>query len=421
MTAFGQVQFASLNDVFAYADKHSIPGRQKNLQASISDQDVAVARTGLLPKITAFGTAEYAPILATQVIPESAFGGQAGKFRKVQFGMPWNFSSGLEFSMPVINLEKWAQLEKARLQAVEASWGQKTKIESLRIQLTQWYYQALLAKQMIHINAENIKVVSELMRILEQRKQNGVLDPADYNRFRNLQFTVETAQLDYQKLLNQAMITLHYLLTMPEGTAFYLTDSVMNFSWSLYEHGEINITNRAAWQESMGKVSVARQSIVESRKASLPKLSLASRYGYNWQMNNSQNVHFDVNTIGLRLDYTLFNGGYHRKQQKRSELLLQYAELQKMQTESTLTQQHAEWKIAYKNAFAKHKILEQKKVVATDNLRIARLNIKEGVMEFDTFNNIFTEYVRAQIEALQNLSDGLVYHLLITHNFSVNE
>ena len=92
-----------------------------------------------------------------------------------------------------------------------------------------------------------------------------------------------------------------------------------------------------------------------------------------------------------------------------------------MQTESTLTQQHAEWKIAYKNAFAKHEILKQKKVVATDNLRIARLNIKEGVMEFDTFNNIFTEYVRAQIEALQNLSDGLVYHLLITHNFSVNE
>ena len=62
-------------------------------------------------------------------------------------------------------------------------------------------------------------------------------------------------------------------------------------------------------------------------------------------------------------------------------------------------------------------ILEDKVANAKDNLRIARLNTKEGVMEFDEFNNIFLEYNRARMEYLQNLADGILYHLLSTQKF----
>ena len=70
----------------------------------------------------------------------------------------------------------------------------------------------------------------------------------------------------------------------------------------------------------------------------------------------------------------------------------------------------------YKTAFTKKDILKEKVAAATDNLRIARLNLKEGVMEFDAFNNIFSEYTRAQIEELQNLADGIVYNVFLTNN-----
>ena len=94
-------------------------------------------------------------------------------------------------------------------------WTQKAKLENLHIAIAQWYYHALVAKEMMRLNAENIKVVDELMRILEERKKNGILDPADYNRSKNLQLSVETAHQDYKKLWEQAIITLRSLLNIP--------------------------------------------------------------------------------------------------------------------------------------------------------------------------------------------------------------
>ena len=81
-----------------------------------------------------------------------------------------------------------------------------------------------------------------------------------------------------------------------------------------------------------------------------------------------------------------------------------------------LIQQQQEWWNHYKSALSKKRVLENKVLTATDNLRIARLNLGEGVMEFDEFNNIFAEFTRAQMEQLQNLSDGIVFHLLLTSN-----
>ena len=411
-----QVHFFSIDEVLKYADRNSTVARQGNIQRAMNDEDLGIVRAGLLPKVNVFGTAEYAPILASQVIPESIFGGQDGKFRTVQFGMPWNFSTGVELSIPVVNFEKWAQLRKAKLQSVETSWSQKAKLENLHIQITQWYYQALVAKEMIRMNAANIQVVNELMRILEERKRNGVLDPADYNRSRYLQMNVESAQRDYEKIWNQSLINLRSLLNIPATVSFELKDSIGTFEWRLGEYTSTKIDHRPGWNEAIAKTGVAKQYIHESKKAALPKLSLSGRYLHNWQMNSSQNIHFDVNTIGVRLDYTLFNGGYHRRQQKKADLLLQSAYIQQQQTESLLIQQQQEWLNSYTTASAKQSILQAKVNTATDNLRIARLNLKEGVMEFDAFNNIFSEYTRAQMEQLQNLADGVLYRLLITNN-----
>lgn len=412
-----QVHFSNINEVLIYADKNSTVARQGHIRQAVSEEDLLIVRAGLLPKLNTYGTAEYAAILPTQVIPESAFGGQSDKFRSVQFGMPWNFSAGVELSIPLVNLEKWAQLTKARLQSVETAWSRKAMLENLHLQITQWYYRALVSKEMIQLNTENIQVVNELMRILEERKTNGILDPADYNRSKNLQLNVETAQRNYEKAWNECLINLRSLLNIPPSVDFELRDSIVGFEWPLNDYNSGKIDHRPAWNEVKVRTEVARQYLIESKKAALPKLSLSSRYVYNWQMNSRQNIHFDVGTIGLRLDYTLFNGNYYRRQQKKAGLLLESAYIQQEQTQSGLIQQQQEWWNNYTSALAKRNIIQAKVITATDNLRIARLNLKEGVMEFDAFNNIFSEYTHARMEQLQNLSDGILYHVMITSNF----
>jgi hypothetical protein len=83
------------------------------------------------------------------------------------------------------------------------------------------------------------------------------------------------------------------------------------------------------------------------------------------------------------------------------------------QTANELNRQQAEWWNSYKSALKRQDMYTQKLSVAKDNLHIAQLNMKEGVMEFEEFNNIFQEYNKARIDYLQNYTDGIVYQLLL--------
>jgi outer membrane protein TolC len=132
---------------------------------------------------------------------------------------------------------------------------------------------------------------------------------------------------------------------------------------------------------------------------------------------NDQYIHFPFSNVGLRLDFPIFQGNYYRTNQQRSELQVQLAQTTQQQTANELTHQQTEWWNNYQAAVKKHDLLKQKLEAVTDNLRIARLNLNEGVMEFDEFNEIFREYSRAKIEDLQNTNDGIVYWYLLTQKW----
>lgn len=413
--ADAQVRFSSLDEMIQFADKNSLIARQSKLQQEISHQDEAINKSGLLPKVNVFGTADYYPIITSQVIPEALFGGSPDKFRKVQFGLPLSFSSGVEVTFPVINFEKWEQLKRFRLQSQQTNWNSKVNMESLRIQLTQWYYQHLLIKELVKLNNSNQEVVDELLRIMEQRKSNGVLNPADYNRSKNLQLDIQSAGVEYEKNYNQSMLVLKQLLNLPDTTVLQFTDSIAASGWQLAPQ-QSAVTDRPAWKEAAAKIAVAEQQLKETQKAALPKIALSSKYTYQWQMKPSENQHinFDYSSIGLRLDFPIFQGNFYRASAKKNDSQLQLAKTASQQTANDLAKQQSEWWNNYNAAVKKNALLQRKYEVSTDNLRIAQLNMKEGVMEFEEFNNIFQEYNKARVDYLQNVNDGIVYRLLLT-------
>ncbi|MBS1565245.1 MAG: TolC family protein [Bacteroidetes bacterium] len=417
-SAEGQLRFGSLQELLQYADKNSLVSRQSALQTSISRKDEAINKSGLLPKVNVFGTADYYPIITTQVIPAVIFGGPADKYTKVQFGLPYSFSSGVELTMPVLNPEKWEQLKRYRLQSQQADWTAKTDKENLQIQLTQYYYQALLSAELVKLGHSNEQIMDELMGLLAKRKSNGVLNPADYNRSRNLQLDVQSAGVEYDKSYTQAIIVLHQLLNIPDSLPIVLGDTLAAAQWQETPQA-VSVTARPGWKQAEAAVAVAEQQKKESQKAALPKLSLNAKYTYQWQMKPSadQHVSFDYSNVGMRLDFPLFQGNYYNASRQKSGQQWELAKLNQQQTADQLTRQQSEWWNGYNAARKKDALFRAKVLVAEDNLRIAQLSMKEGVMEFDEFNNIFREYNKAKMDLLQNSSDGIVYQLLLTQKW----
>ncbi len=416
--ATAQLHFGSLQELLQYADKNSLVTQQARLQQSISRKDEAINKSGLLPKVNLFGTADYYPIITSQVIPESVFGGPADKFTKVQFGLPYSFTSGIELTLPAINFEKWEQLKRFRLQSLQTDWAAKASRDSLRIQLTQWYYQTLLAAELVKLNLLDKEVTDTLMDLMDKRKKNGVLNPADYNRSKNLQLDIASAGVESEKSYTQSIIVLHQLLNLPDSMPLALQDSIASVYWQAVTDA-VPPEQRPAWGQAEAAVAVAGQQVRESLKAPLPKIAFNAKYTYQWQLKPStdQHVNFDYSNIGLRLDFPLFQGSFYHASRQKSEQQWQLAKLGRQQTINTLARQQSEWWNSYNAALKKDALLREKMAVATDNLRIAQLSMKEGVMEFEEFNNIFQEYNKAKMDYLQNTSDGIVYQLLLTQKW----
>lgn len=415
-TCFAQIEINNVEGLLRYADEHAVMARQAMLQPQIARQDIKIQASNLYPRINVFGTGDYYPLIPAQLIPAEIVGGEKGTYYKAQFGLPYVFIAGAELSIPVINLEKWTQLSKARAQYRQAEWSSKAALENFHIQLIQAYYQTLVAKEVLQLNKENEETAGELLRIMDERKTQGVVNPADYNRTQNLQLDVMTSGINSQRVLQQSENNLNTLLNVDSIT---FAETVSGFNWPMLQT-ETDAANRAGWKEADLKLDVARLALSESRKGGLPKLNLNSRYTYNYQTRfetNSPAVDFNSANVGLRLDMPIFQGNYYRSLQKKSKLQLEYAQLDQEHTRATLTQQQDDWFDLYKVAFSKKTVLEQKMKNSSDNLRIARLSLKEHVMEFDEFNNIFLEYNRTKMEYLQNLADGILYYLLSTQNF----
>ncbi len=418
VSAIAQIKVGSLTSLIEYADKHAPLALQVNVSPKMSKQDVNMQASGLYPKVNVFGTGDYYPIIATQVIPAEVLGGQPGTYLKAQFGLPFVFAAGAELTMPVVNMGKWAQLSKAKSVYTQSQWSSKAALESFHIQLMQAYYQTLATKDVLSLNNENAETTAELTRIMADRYQNGVVNPADFNRTKNLDLDVKNAGYNYDKQLQQSYNNLGAMLNLKDDSLL-LSESLMDFKWPMLQQlGDA--TTRPGWKEAEAKLKTAEFALRESRTGGLPRMSLTSRYVYNMQSKfetSGSNVEFNTASVGIRVDFPVFQGLYYRSSINKSKLQLESARLEQARVQATLTQQQRDWFVLYQAAFNKHNSLQEKVQNASENLRIAKLNIKEGVMEFDEFNNIFTEYNRARMENLQNLADSILYYLLSTQNF----
>lgn len=412
-----QLQVNNIGELIRYADRNGPAAKQARLMPEIAQQDVRITRSGLYPRVNAFAQGDYYPILITQIIPGAAFGRPEGEVVKVEFGLPYTLQTGAEFSMPVVNLEKWAALKRSKAEYAEAQWGSKAALEDYHIQLTQAYYQVLANREVLRLNQENVTTTNELIRIMQDKLDAGVINPADFNRSKNLQLDVRTLDATYKRMLELSLNALKRLIAADDGIT--VNESIGDYEWPVIS-SPAAISNRAAWHEAGFKIRAAELSVAEASRGGLPRLGLAGRYTYNYQTKLQEDfdgVEFNMANVNMRLDVPLFQGNYYRALKKKSKLLLESAHYEQEATTAELTQQQSDWFVQYTTAFNKNAELKQKVETTRENLQIANLSLKEGVMEFDQYNEIFREYNRAKIEYLQNLADGILYHLLSTQQF----
>lgn len=422
-SGIAQTQLTSLKQTLDLAKQNNLNLQSAQMGEHLAKVDQLLSVSQLMPRVSAGGSFDYYTKMPAQVIPNKLFGGGEG-YTKVAFGLPYVASSSLDYSWPLFQADKWAALKTTALKRKQAANNTDLVWENIKINLIRLWYQTEMVQQLQELNLENQKIANELKSAAETKYKNDVTNPSEFNRSSALVLGVEEALVANRFALVNNYEGFKLLLNIPS------TDSVSQLKPGK-ELQMLQVT------ESIGKdadrpllqlktlaYEVSKSQYLERQLARLPKISIGGRYVNQAQDSkffSSSTVSFDYSTIGLKLDFPIFQGGAIHLSGQAAKWQMRSAELDKEIAFDQLQKEHQDWSNELKQAIAKEAILKKKMDLAAENLRIALIRYKEGLMGIDEYFNIFYENSTARINFWQNHYNGLLYSNLLQLNSFENQ
>src|SRR5690606_2770035 len=135
-----QIELHSLEDAYQLLSTNHSRLKLMQSQSSELNLDTKIQQSALLPAVRLNSNADYNLNLPVQLIPAEIFGGPAGTFQKVQFGHPWVMGAGIEVQWPVLQIEKWRDIQSAKIASAQGPLKEKLELEQLKSKVLQNYF-----------------------------------------------------------------------------------------------------------------------------------------------------------------------------------------------------------------------------------------------------------------------------------------
>ena len=363
-----------------------------NRNIKLSKQDVTIStqknkeiRGNLLPKLNEIADYRYYTDLPYQLMPAAAFGGPAGTYKEVQFGVPQSLNANLQLAMPLFNSMIISAIKSTRI-AIELSEIQKTKTdEDVVLEISNAYYNAQMLLTQITFLDSNIINTNKLVKTTTLLCQQQIAKGTDVDRLK-LQVEQITTQRStvisqYQQVLN----ALKFLMGKP------ISDSikVLNTEKSIVKVSfQSQITTDAKLIDK--KIEFINSELIGLRNLRLPSLNAYGVYGTTGFGTTGSNSFFNFHQIGyagVQLSVPLFNGSVTQHKIAGKKIEIEKSNIQKeMVTEKS--------KLDLKNA-------EMQYTLATRNITVVSSQI-------DLAKKIYDNTVLQNQQGIANITDLLL-------------
>ncbi len=173
---------------------------------NISTEKNKEIKGNLLPKINGIADYRYYTDLPYQLMPAAAFGGPAGTYKEVQFGVPQNLNGNLQLAVPLFNGTVLSAVKSTRI-AIDLSEIQKTKTdEDVVLDVSNAYYNAQILLTQISFLDSNIINTDKLVKTTTLLYRQQVAKGTDVDRFKlqleQISTQKSTVISQYQQVLN---------------------------------------------------------------------------------------------------------------------------------------------------------------------------------------------------------------------------
>jgi outer membrane protein len=352
LSTWASAQVYSLADLLKMADTANLTLKNARLDVNSNINQRKAFLASQYPKITANGDYRYNAIIPGQIIPADFFGGPPGTFAEVQFGVPINLSNTVQLTQFIFNPQLNYGLNALAINAQIVAVQEKMAFQEVHYQVSNTFFGLQAINQQLAYLQKNEKNMDELIRNMELMQQQGLIIPTEVDKLKINRNSITNGIIKLENTRLQLNQLLSILVGFPEGTTLTIASDEIISNPTIIEQ-----TN--ALRPELELIQLQKQMNIEERKgtymAYLPTLSFYGAYNYNYNMKPEDDFRTGIPSafLGLRLDWTLFDGF-----EKKNKLKV--------------------------NAYTKEKIQNQE-LLATQQLNLATANAKREA-ELQTAN-----------------------------------
>lgn len=300
---------------------------QYNRNIKLSQQDIYLAgeksresKDNLLPKLNGSADYRYYTDLPYQIMPAAAFGGAAGTYKEIQFGVPQNLNGNLQLALPIFNPAAINAINIASV-AGELSRIQKVKTEEeVILEVSNAFYNAQILLNQIAFLDSNIINTNKLLQTNTLLHEQQLVKGTDVDRLKLQldQISNQRNTLFSQQL--QVLNVLKFLMGKPISDDLKI---LKNGNSKAIGIPELQITTDILLIDNKLKFNNAE--LKGLRNSKLPTLGAYGVYGTNGFGTRGSNSFFNfhpIGYVGAQLTLPLFNGSaiHHKIVQKKIEI-----------------------------------------------------------------------------------------------------
>jgi OMF family outer membrane factor len=400
-----------------------------NRNIKLSQHDVEISteknreiRGNLLPKLNGIADYRYYTDLPYQIMPAEAFGGPAGTYKEVQFGVPQSMNANLQLAVPLFNSTALNAVKTSQI-AAELSEIQKTKTdEDVVLDVSNAYYNAQILLTQITLLDSNIINTGKLVKTTTLLYQQQIAKGTDVDRLK-LQVEQITTQRStifsqYQQVLN----ALKFLMGKP------ISDSieVLNTQETIVKPGfNSPITTDVLLIDK--KIEFNNSELSGLRNLRLPSLSAYGVYGTTGFGTTGSDSFFNfhpIGYVGAQLSVPLFNGRI-----TQHKIVSKKIEIEKSNIQKDLITEKS--KLDLKNVEMQYSLATKNISVVSSQIDLAKkifnntvLQNQQGVASITDLllaDNALRESQQNYLVALINLRRAELEYKRVTGNLITNK
>lgn len=395
-----------------------------NRNIKLSQHDVEISsernrevRGNLLPKLNGIADYRYYTDLPYQLMPAAAFGGPAGTYKEVQFGVPQSMNASLQLAVPIFNNTALNAIKSTQI-ANELSEIQKTKTdEDVVLEVSNAYYNAQILLTQITFLDSNIINTARLVKTTTLLNEQQLAKGTDVDRLKLQVEQISTQRSTVISQYQQVLNALKFLMGKP------ISDMIEVFGTgeTIVKPGfKSRITTDVLLIDK--KIEFSKSELSGLRNSGLPVLSAYGVYGTTGFGTTGSDSFFNfhpIGYVGAQLSVPLFNGRITRHKIAGKKIEIEKSNIQK----ELITEKS---KLDLKNVEMQYSLATKNISVVSSQIDLAKkiydntvLQNRQGVANITDLllaDNALRETQQSYLVALINLRKAELEYKRVTGN-----